>query len=145
MVCVYLLTFLIISCVFSNIICGPGSSVGIATDYGLDGRGSNPDWDETLSTSTVRPWESFRHLYNWYWIFPGCKERRGITLTTNTLLVPMSRRSRVIPLLPLWAVLPVHLSACTKVHFTFSWEYGVIGKFPFDICQEMCGNVVAFY
>jgi hypothetical protein len=22
--------------------CGPGSSVGIATDYGLDGRGSNP-------------------------------------------------------------------------------------------------------
>jgi len=25
-----------------HIICGPGSSVGIATDYGLDGPGSNP-------------------------------------------------------------------------------------------------------
>ena len=26
--------------------CGPGSSVGIATDYGLDGSGSNPSGDE---------------------------------------------------------------------------------------------------
>jgi len=26
--------------------CGPGSSVGIATDYGLDGPGSNPGRDE---------------------------------------------------------------------------------------------------
>ena len=27
-------------------VCGPGSSVGIATDYGLDGLGSNPGGDE---------------------------------------------------------------------------------------------------
>ena len=27
-------------------MCGPGSSVGIATDYGLDGLGSNPGGDE---------------------------------------------------------------------------------------------------
>jgi len=27
------------------ILCGPGSSVGIATDYGLDGPGSNPGGD----------------------------------------------------------------------------------------------------
>ena len=27
-------------------ICGPGSSVGIATDYGLDGPGSNPGGEE---------------------------------------------------------------------------------------------------
>ena len=26
--------------------CGPGSSVGIVTDYGLDGPGSNPGGDE---------------------------------------------------------------------------------------------------
>ena len=26
--------------------CGPSSSVGIATDYGLDGPGSNPGGDE---------------------------------------------------------------------------------------------------
>ena len=27
-------------------MCGPGSSVGIATDYGLDGLASNPGGDE---------------------------------------------------------------------------------------------------
>jgi hypothetical protein len=32
-------------------ICGPGSSVGLATDYGLDGPGSNPGGDEIFSPS----------------------------------------------------------------------------------------------
>jgi hypothetical protein len=31
--------------------CGPGSSVGIATDYGLDGPGSNPGRDEIFRLS----------------------------------------------------------------------------------------------
>jgi len=36
-------------------------------------------------------------------------------------LVPVQRCTLPIPLLPLWAVRPVHsLSACTAVHFTFS-------------------------
>ena len=30
---------------------GPGSSVGIATDYGLDGQGSNPGGDEIFHPS----------------------------------------------------------------------------------------------
>jgi len=30
---------------------GPGSSVGIETDYGLDGPGSNPDGDEIFRPS----------------------------------------------------------------------------------------------
>ena len=30
----------------TNFCCGPGNSVGIATDYGLDGPGSNPGGDE---------------------------------------------------------------------------------------------------
>jgi len=34
-------------------ICGPGSSVGIATDYGLDGMGSNPGGDEILRLSRL--------------------------------------------------------------------------------------------
>jgi len=33
------------------IYCGPGSSVGIATDYGLDGPGSNPGRDEIFRPS----------------------------------------------------------------------------------------------
>ena len=31
--------------------CGPGSSVGTATDYGLDGPGSNPGGDEIFRPS----------------------------------------------------------------------------------------------
>ena len=31
--------------------CGPGNSVGIATDYGLDGSGSNPGGDEIFRQS----------------------------------------------------------------------------------------------
>jgi len=31
--------------------CGPGSSVGIATDHGLDGPGSNPRGDEIFRPS----------------------------------------------------------------------------------------------
>jgi hypothetical protein len=33
------------------VYCGPGSSVGIATDYGLDGPGSNPGADEIFRPS----------------------------------------------------------------------------------------------
>ena len=68
--------------------------------------------------------------------FPGVKRGRGVRLTTHPLLVPWSRKSRAIPLIPLWVVRPVQgctlpypqcpykgdlyltLSACTRVHFT---------------------------
>jgi hypothetical protein len=44
-----------------------------------------------------------------------------VTLTPYPLLVPWSRKGRVLPLLALWAVRPVQsLSACTRVHFTNS-------------------------
>jgi len=35
----------------TDISCGPGSSIGIATDYGLDGLGSNPGGDEIFRPS----------------------------------------------------------------------------------------------
>ena len=54
--------------------------------------------------------------------FPGVKSSRGVTLTPHPLLVPWSRKSRAIPLLPLWAVRPVQsLSAFATVHFTFTY------------------------
>ena len=34
-------------------LCGPGSSVGIATDYGMDGPGSNPGGDEIFRPSRL--------------------------------------------------------------------------------------------
>jgi len=52
--------------------------------------------------------------------FPRVKNGRGLRLTPHLLLEPWSRKSRAIPLLPLWAVRPVKsLSAYTRVHFTF--------------------------
>jgi len=51
--------------------------------------------------------------------FPGVKSGRGVKLTPHPLLVPCSRNSRAISLIPLWAVRPVQsLSACTGMHFT---------------------------
>jgi len=52
--------------------------------------------------------------------FPGVKSGRDVTLTSHPLLVPWSRKSRAIHLLPLWAVRPVQsLGAWTRGHFTF--------------------------
>ena len=54
--------------------------------------------------------------------FPGVKSGKGVTLTLHLILVPSSRKSRAIPLLPLWAVRPVQsLSACTRVRFSFTF------------------------
>jgi len=38
-------------CVKFHIACGPGSSVGVATDYWLDGPGSSPGEDEIFRPS----------------------------------------------------------------------------------------------
>ena len=45
-----------------------------------------------------------------------------MTLNPHPLLVPLLRKGRAIPLFPLWTVRPVQcLSACTTVHFTFTY------------------------
>jgi hypothetical protein len=54
---------------------GPGSSVGIAIGYGLDGPGSNPVGGELFRTSLDRPWGPPSLLYSG--CFPGGKERPG--------------------------------------------------------------------
>ena len=62
---------------------------------------------------------------------PGVKSGRGVTLTPHPVLVPSSRKSRAIPLLPLWAVRPVQsLSACTVQLYLYS-PYG-----PYDLYRS---------
>jgi hypothetical protein len=56
---------------------GPGSSVGIATGYRLDGPGSNLGGDEIFRTCPDRPWSPPSLLYNGYRVFPEGKERPG--------------------------------------------------------------------
>ena len=55
---------------------GPGSSVGIATDYGLDGPGIESRWGEIFHRPD-RPWGPPSLLYNGYRVFPGGKVRPG--------------------------------------------------------------------
>ena len=85
-------------------------------------RGSNPGRGEIFRNCSDRPWGLPSLLYNGYRVFPGGKERPRRYADPSTLLVPWSRRSIAIRLLPLWAVRPVQsLSACTRVHFTFAF------------------------
>ena len=82
-------------------------------------RGSNPGGGEIFCTYLDWPWGPPSLLYNGYRVFPGGKERLGRDTDPHPLLVPWSRKGRAIPLLPLWAILPVQkLSACAGVHFT---------------------------
>jgi len=99
----------------------PGSSVGIATCYVLDGPGIEFQCGvEIFRTCPDRPWGPPKLLYNEHRVYSGVRSGKDVTLTPHPLLVPWSRKSRAIPILPLWTVRPVQsLSACTRVHFIF--------------------------
>jgi hypothetical protein len=89
---------------------GRGSSVGMATRYGLEGPGIECRWRRAFPHLSDRPWGPTSSCTMGTGSFPGGKGGRGVTLTTHPHLVPRSRKSRVIPLLPLW----VHV-ACYRV------------------------------
>jgi len=103
--------------------CGPGSVVGIATGFGLDGPGIESRWRARFFPPVqTGPGAHPASCTIGAGPFPGVKDGRGVTLTPHPLLVPWSRKGRAIPLLPLWAVRPVQsISACTRVTFTFTF------------------------
>jgi len=108
---------------------GRDSSVGIATGYGLDGPGIESRWGRDFCTCPLGPGAHPVSCAMGTGSFPGLKSDRGLTLTPHPLLVPWSRKSRAISLLPLWAVRPVQsLSPCTRVHFVP----------PPILCEERC-------
>ena len=80
------------SLLFYILYSGPGSSVGIATAYGLDGRGIESQWGRDfphLSRPTLGPTKPPVQ-----WVtrsFPGVSCGRGVTLTPHPLLVPRSK------------------------------------------------------
>jgi hypothetical protein len=82
-----------------------GSSVGIATRYGLEGPEIESLWDEIFRTYPDRLRGPPSLLYSGYRVFPGGKGGRSVILTTHPLLVPRLRKSWVIPLLTLWVLL----------------------------------------
>jgi hypothetical protein len=62
---------------------GPGSSVGIATGYGLDDSGIESRWGQDFSHLS-RP--SCTKVTGY---FPGVKSGWGVTLTPHPFLVPL--------------------------------------------------------
>jgi hypothetical protein len=91
-----------ISARLDNIICGPGSSVGIATGYGLDGPGIESRWGARFFAPVqTGPGAHPASCTVGTVSFPGVKSGRGVTLTPHPLLVPWSLKGRTIPLLPL--------------------------------------------
>ena len=104
--------------------CGPGSVVGY-TDWLRPGRSGDRILVGARFSAPVQtgPEAHPASCAMRTGSFPGVKSGRGVTLTPHPLLVPWPWKSRVIPLLPLWVVRPVQsLSACTRVHFTFTWK-----------------------
>ena len=66
-------------------------------------------------------------------VFPRGKERAGRDATSTppmgrtAFTQPQCLYSTVIPLLPLWAIRPAQsLSACTRVHFTVSYNFDLL-------------------
>jgi len=82
---------------------GPGTSVCIATDYGLDGPGSNPGGDEVFRPSRPALGPTQPPVKWVPGLIPRIKCGRAVLLTTHPLLVPRSWKSRAIPLPSLWA------------------------------------------
>ena len=71
-------------------IFGPGSIVGIATGYGLDGPGIESRWGRNFPhLSPDRPWSPPSLLYNGYRVFSGGKERPERDADPSPLLVPL--------------------------------------------------------
>jgi len=64
-------------CVIITVLGGPGSSVSIATAYGLDGPGIESRWGEIFRTCPYRLSDPPSLLYNGYRIFPGSNVRPG--------------------------------------------------------------------
>jgi hypothetical protein len=81
---------------------GPGSSVGIATGYGLDGPGIESRWGEIFRTCPgAHPASCTMGTRT----FPGAESGRGVTLTPH----PLPVQSKAILLLSLKAFV-----ACKK-------------------------------
>ena len=79
---------------------GPGNSVGIATNYGIEGPGIESRWWRDFPRVQTGPGA---HPASCTMCLPEVKYGRGVSLTTHSLLAPRSWNSRGIPLPTLWA------------------------------------------
>ena len=85
---------------------GPGSVVGIATAYGLDGPGIESRWGEIFRICPDRPWGPPSLLYNGYRVFTGGKAAGAWPEPPTTSTADVKERV-VITLLPSGTSWPV--------------------------------------
>jgi hypothetical protein len=90
---------------------GPGSVVGIATGYGLDGPGIESRRRARLSAPVqTGPGANPASCTMGTGSFPGVKSGQGVILTPHALLVPWSRKSKAIHT----STPPMARTACTE-------------------------------
>jgi hypothetical protein len=121
---------------------GRDSVVGIATHYGLDGPGMNPDWGEIFCTRPDRPWGPPSLLYNGYRIsFPGVKwPWRGVDHppTSSDRVKERVELYLYSPSGPLWPVLGrtlplpyTHITLSTLMSHTLSLRSSLTVRLSF--------------
>jgi hypothetical protein len=76
---------------------GPGSSVGIATDYGLDGPGIESRWERDFPhLSRTSPGDPPASCTMGTGSVPGVESGRGVTMTPHLPVVPRSKKRVVL-------------------------------------------------
>ena len=81
----------VLSAIALDSLHGPGSVVGIATGYGLDGPGIEYRWGARFSAPVqTGPGPNPAPCTMRTRSFPGVKSGRGVTLTSHPLLLPWS-------------------------------------------------------
>jgi hypothetical protein len=89
---------IILKCMLGK--CGPGSSVGIVTDHGLEGPGIESQWGRDIPPVQTGPGAHPASCTMGTGSFQGVKCGRRVLLTTHPLLAPRFWKSRAIPLTP---------------------------------------------
>ena len=102
--------------------CGPGSVVGIATGYKLDGPGIESRRGKIFCTCSDRPWGPPSLLYNGYRVFPGGKERLGRDTDPSPPSNAVGHERVELYLYSPYGPYGLYraYSACTRVTFTFT-------------------------
>ena len=95
-------------------VVGRDSSVGIATRYGLDGPGIESRWGRDFPHPSRPALVPTQPQYNEYRFFPADKAAGAWCWPPTPIKRRGWRKSRTIPLLPLWAFV-----SCSRVNFTF--------------------------
>ena len=118
----------------------PGSVVGIATGYGLDGPGIESIGARLSAPVQTGPGAHPASYRMGTGCFPGVKSGRSVTLTPHPLLVPWSKKSRAILLLALWAERPVQEPQCLYKGALYLYVGTSVGVYTPEIANAESGS-----